>query len=142
MGVSRCRPKPGRHRRHTHPVCRLVSHIPSRRPVTLNVPATPASQRTVKLGGQTEDGAAGSYSNPYTREETGPVVPPCLENSTLTYIAQRPRTYVSRSAAHVHSAHAAYQLLEHRMHSHNPPSPWAGLDCVFSAAFCFMYTGE
>ena len=39
MGVSRCRPQPGRHRRHTHPVCRLVSHIPSRPPVTLNIPA-------------------------------------------------------------------------------------------------------
>ena len=35
--------------------------------------------------------------------------------------------------AHVHSAHAAYQLLEHRMHSHNPPTPWAGLARVF---FC------
>jgi len=39
MGVSCCRPQPGRHSRHTHPVCRLVSHIPSRPPVTLNVPA-------------------------------------------------------------------------------------------------------
>ena len=46
-----------------------------------------------------EDGAAGSYSNPYIRDEKGPVVPPCLENSTLTYIEQRPRTYnVSRRA--------------------------------------------
>jgi len=90
MGVSRCRPQPGRHRRHTHPVCRLISHISSRQPVTLSVPAIPASQRTVQLGGKTEDGAAGSYSNPYTRDETGPVVPPCLENSTLTYISQRP----------------------------------------------------
>ena len=33
-----------------------------------------------------------------------------------------------------------YQLLEHRMHSHNSPIPWAGL--VLFAAFCFMYTGE
>ena len=48
---------------------------------------------------KTEDGAAGSYSNPYTRDETGPVVPPCLENSTLTYIAQRPaHPHVSRRA--------------------------------------------
>ena len=27
--------------------------------------------------------------------------------------------------AHVHSAHAAFQLLEHRMHPHNPPTLWA-----------------
>ena len=47
----------------------------------------------------TEDGAAGSYSNPYTRDETRPVAPPCLENSTLTYIAQRPaHVHVSRRA--------------------------------------------
>ena len=89
-----------------------------------NVPAIPASQRTVQRGGQTEDGAAGSYNNPYTRDEAGPVVPPCLENSALTFIAQRPRTYMHRAApAHIHSAHAAYQLLEHRMHTHNPPTP-------------------
>ena len=92
---------------------------------------------------KTEDGAAGSYSNPYTRDETGLVVPPCLENSTLICIAQRPRMYMYRVAlAHVHSAHAAYQLLEHRMHSHNPPTPWAGLARVFSAAICSMCIGE
>ena len=34
---------------------------------------------------------------------------------------------------------AAFQL-EHRMHSHNPPTPWAGP--VFFAAVCSMYTGE
>ena len=80
---------------YTQSVCHLISYISSRPPVTLNVPAIPASQKNGTTGGQkTEDGAAGSYSNPYTRDETGPVVPPCLENSTLTYIAQRP--------AHVH----------------------------------------
>ena len=31
--------QPGRHCRHTHSVCRLISRIPSRPPVTLNVPA-------------------------------------------------------------------------------------------------------
>jgi hypothetical protein len=43
--------------------------------------------------------------------------------------------------AHVHSAHAAFKLLEHRMHSHNPLTLWAG-PCVFLLVFCFMYTGE
>jgi len=52
-----------------------------------------APQRMVQLGGQIEDGVAGSLASgtPYTRDEMGPVVPTCLENSTL--IAQRPRTY-------------------------------------------------
>ena len=45
-----------------------------------------------------------------------------------------------KAPAHVHSAHAAFQLLEHRMHSHNPPTLCAGL--MLFAAFCFMYTGE
>ena len=91
--------QPSRHRRHTHPVCRLISHISSRPPVTLNVPAIPASQRTVQLGGQIEDGVAGSLASgtPYTRDETGPVIPPCPENSTLICIAQRPRSARART---------------------------------------------
>ena len=79
---------------YTQSVCHLISHISSRPPVTLNVPAYKHHKNGTTGGKKIEDSAAGSYSNPYTRDETGPVVPPCLENSTLTYIAQRP--------AHVH----------------------------------------
>ena len=65
-----------------------------------------------------------------------------LQSEARIALKKKKKEKVAKRAApaHVHSAHAAFQLLEHRTHSHNPLTPWAGP--VFFAAFCFIYTGE
>ena len=64
-----------------------------------------------------------------------------LSEAKIALKNRKKRKVAKRAApAHVHSAHAAFQLLEHRMHSHNPANLWTG-PALF-AVFCFMYTGE
>ena len=46
-----------------------------------------------------------------------------LSEARIALKNRKKRKVAKRAApAHVHSAHAAFQLLEHRMHSHNPPT--------------------
>ena len=70
---------------------------------------------------------------PYTRGEMRLRFGPTLPRKQYAYRA---------APAHVHSAHSAFQLLKHRIHLHNPPTPSAGLTRVILLVFCFMNTGE
>ena len=69
---------------------------------------------------------------PCRRDEMGPRIGPTLPRKQCVYCA---------APAHVHSAHAAFQLLKNHMHSHNPPSPWAGLTRVFACILLHLYRG-
>ena len=137
MGVSRCRPQPGRQAQqaqqaHTSGVSPGLSY-PLAPTSNTKRSRLQASQRTVQLGGQIEDGLTGSFSKRHTVYKRrdgarGPALPR--------------KQYAYRAApAHVHSAHAAYQLLEHRMHSQKPPTPRAGLARVFCCVLLHVCRG-